>query len=118
MKFLLFLFINPVFSLKHISFNKFILFQSKHNDIIPILSSLEKSCVLITKILRSNSLNYDYLDSINIHNEKQSPIDIISNKIIKESLLNLNCVNSIISEEETNICLGSNNGNILLHLIH
>jgi fructose-1,6-bisphosphatase I len=102
-----------VSSIQHVTLKHFLLQNSnhvKHNDIIPIIFSMEKSCRIINNILRSSISNDNYINCTNIHNEKQLSLDIISNNIIKNSLLKLECVKSIISEEENNICLGSNNG--------
>jgi fructose-1,6-bisphosphatase I len=108
-----YLLINNVFSLSQIKFREFISLKTKKNDILPILSTIEKSCKCINKLIKSN-INNDYTFTMNIHNEKQSSIDILSNNIIKDSLLKLKCVDSIISEEENNVCYNLLNGKYIV----
>lgn len=102
-----------VSGLKQIKFNHFISLKSKNHDIISILNSIEKSCIYINKLIKTNS-NNEYLHTINVHNEKQSQIDTLSNNIIKNSMLKLDCVHSIISEEEEHVCYNSNDGEYII----
>lgn len=107
------LLINNVFSLSQIKFRNFLSHKSKNNDILPILCSIENSCKCINKLIKSNK-NKQYMFTTNIHNEKQLSIDLLSNNIIKNSLLKLECVNSFISEEDYNICYNSFNGKYIV----
>jgi len=108
-----------VMSLKpYISFKKHILDKSnnKYDSIIPILNAFEKSCRRINKVIKCsvfNDLNKE-LNITNVHNEKQIKVDILSNNIMKKLLLNLECVNSIISEEEEHICYNSEDGKYIV----
>ena len=88
---MIFLLINSVLSLSPIKL------KPSKCDIIPILNSIKNSYKYINKLLSSNLYN-GKISTINIHNEQQQEIDIISNNIIKNSLLKLKCVYSIISE--------------------
>lgn len=106
--------INSTQSLSPIRFKKYISLNSKNKEIIPILNTMEHSCLRISKLIRSNLNLNNELSSTNIHNEKQQAIDLISNNIIKDSLLKLSCVHSIISEEEDHICYNSHNGQYIV----
>lgn len=108
-----FLLINNVFSLSQIKFRNFISQKSKNHDILPILCTIENSCKNINKLIKSNK-NKQYMFTTNIHNEKQLSIDLLSNNIIKESLLKLDCVNSFISEEDFSVCYNSFNGKYIV----
>jgi fructose-1,6-bisphosphatase I len=106
---LFFLLINTVSSLSQIKFKRFISLKTKEDDILPILYNLENSCKHISKLINSN-VNNDNSYTTNIHDEKQTQIDILSNNIIKNSLLKLDCVHSIISEEDNDVCYNSLDG--------
>jgi len=88
MIFLFYLLINDVTSLQQMKFNHFISLKSTNRDIIPILNTIEKSCKYINKLINSN-INNEYSYTFNIHNEKQSQIDLLSNDIIKNSILKI-----------------------------
>tara|TARA_Y200000002_G_C22670033_1_gene659632 strand:- start:898 stop:1935 length:1038 start_codon:yes stop_codon:yes gene_type:complete len=105
--FIFFVFLNLIDCYK-VTFKKFIDRKilentySGESDTIEILNSVKKSAVHIKKIL-----SLSYLESIqlvnnnyNIHDEKQKKLDVLSNSIIKNSLMGSNKVSSLCSEEE------------------
>ena len=106
--FLLFLFPN-ILSYK-MTFTKFIkrkMLETNYNsdnDTYEILNSIKNSAVHIQKILSLSFLENISITNnrLNIHNEKQKKIDILSNSIIKNSIISHNKINSLCSEEEEN----------------
>lgn len=78
----------------------------EYEDLFPILLSLEKSFKDINKLLRCVSINNleGLSNKINIQNEEQKKLDIISNTIITNSLCATGKLDEFISEEEEKIC--------------
>ena len=63
-----------------------------------IIDALQRSAVYIDSVLKK--CNFDYLDSTNSTGDSQLGVDVEANNIIKESLLELDVVKGICSEEE------------------
>ena len=106
--FILFYFFFEEIKSYKITFKKFIYKKilennySSDNDIYEILNNIKNSAIHINKILSLSFLENIKLvnDNYNIHNEKQKKIDILSNSIIKNSIISHNKVSSLCSEEE------------------
>jgi len=106
--FLLFfvLFLTNSFSYK-ITFKKFVnkkIFENNYdenNDTYEILNNIKNSAIQIKNILSLSFLENINLvnNNLNIHDEKQKKLDILSNSIIKNSVYS-NKINSICSEED------------------
>tara|TARA_B110000483_G_scaffold243646_1_gene334822 strand:+ start:7732 stop:8763 length:1032 start_codon:yes stop_codon:yes gene_type:complete len=105
--FIFLLFLSEINSYK-ISFKKFIKKKtletnySGENDTIEILNNIQKSAIQIKKILSLSYLENINLESnnLNVHQEKQKKIDLLSNSIIKNAIYSHNVVNTLCSEEE------------------
>ncbi len=82
----------------------------QYDDILPILLNLENSFININKLLRCVSINdlEGINNKINIQNEEQKKLDLISNSIISNSLCVTGQIDQYISEEEEKICSCSN----------
>ncbi len=78
----------------------------EYDDLLSILFNLEKTFIDINKLLRCVSINNleGTSNKINIQNEEQKKLDLISNRIFTNSLCASGKIDKFISEEEDNIC--------------
>lgn len=77
----------------------------KISGLVDIIRNVATSCVMVKNIIAQGSiLNVDEkaqaASQINASGDKQKPVDVLANDILKSSLLSLPSVCSIISEEE------------------
>ena len=73
-----------------------------NSDVVEILNNVKDCAVQINKILSLSFLETIYLPEkqLNVHQEKQKKLDLLSNSIIKNAILSNQKVNSLCSEEE------------------
>lgn len=66
-----------------------------------IISTIQSSALEVSKLLQSSGFNY--LDTKNFTGDKQLQLDVDSNNIFKNALINLESIKGICSEEEDDI---------------
>lgn len=71
-----------------------------------IITAIQKSAVCIDGLLKKD--DFDYLDSKNSTGDTQLKIDVEANKIFKDTLLCLDAIKGVCSEEEENIIYKKN----------
>ena len=73
-----------------------------NSDVVEILNNIKDCAIQINKILSLSFLETIQLQNneLNIHEEKQKKLDLLSNNIIKNAISSNNKVSSLCSEEE------------------
>ena len=73
-----------------------------NSDVVEILNNIKDSAIQINKIISLSFLETIQLpeQQLNVHQEKQKKLDLISNSIIKNAITSNQKVNSLCSEEE------------------
>ena len=115
---ILFLLFTTIFSYKT-NFKSFIhkkkLESPENHELIETLDIIKKTANHISKLISYSyieNLNGDYIQNNinlkNIHGENQQKIDYVSNNLFKINLCSSYKIDSIISEEESDICYCSN----------
>ena len=108
---MLLLFLLPlVFSYK-VTFKSFIQKKKYENpfneDILQVLDAMHRSGLHIHKLLSysnvENLQGFYSENSLNIHQEKQKKLDLLSDKIIRSNVCGIESLGSIFSEEDDNI---------------
>jgi len=78
-------------------------------------STLLNQLIEIPNLLRESSSKFlDESENVNIHGEKSMQLDMYANDLVKESLLSLDFIHSIASEEEDEIINVNPNGKYLV----
>jgi fructose-1,6-bisphosphatase I len=91
-----------------------------NDDVVKILNNIKDCSLLINKIVSLSFLESTNLlnSNINVHNEKQKKMDLLSNSIIKNSILTNKKITSFCSEEETNEKIVNLNNNKKLFFVY